>query len=153
MNTSPVSPRLALIQLHPIKALDAVLVDESRIGPGGGLEFDRVWALYSVDGQWVNGKRTTAIHAIRAAYARDLSSVTFSVPADSRKIPVKTFAFPGDTDAAAQWFSYFFAQPVTVRYSPEGFPDDSIANGPTIVSTASLHAVCELFPRMPVHEA
>jgi uncharacterized protein YcbX len=153
MNSFPVSPRLALIQLHPIKALDAVLLDESRIGPGGGLEFDRVWALYSVDGQWVNGKRTTAIHAIRAAYARDLSSVTLSVPADSRKIPMKTFTFPGDTAAAAQWFSDFFAQPIIVRYSPEGFPDDSIANGPTIVSTASLQAVCELFPGMPVHEA
>jgi uncharacterized protein YcbX len=152
MNTFPVSPRLALIQLHPIKGLDAVLVDESRIGPGGGLEFDRVWALYSVDGQWVNGKRTPAIHAIRAAYAPDLSSVTVSVPADSRKIPVKTFAFPGDTAAADQWFSGFFAQPITVRYSPEGFPDDSIANGPTIVSTASLQAVRELFPGMTIDD-
>ncbi|HEY6264588.1 MAG TPA: MOSC N-terminal beta barrel domain-containing protein [Candidatus Acidoferrum sp.] len=153
MVTSPVSPRLALIQLHPIKALDAVLVDESRIGPGGGLEFDRVWALHSVDGQWVNGKRTPAIHAIRAAYAPDLSSVTLSVPADSRKIPVKTLAFPGDTAAAAQWFSDFFAQSINIRYSPEGFPDDSIANGPTIVSTATLQAVCELYPGMNIDDA
>ena len=58
METSTVSPRLAIIQLHPIKALDPVQVKEARIGPGGGLEFDRVWALYSADGQWVNGKRT-----------------------------------------------------------------------------------------------
>ena len=146
-------PHLANIRLHPIKSLDPVHVKEARIGPGGGLEFDRAWALYSADGQWVNGKRTAAIHLIRAVYAPDVSSVTLSVPGDRRKIPTKTVAFPGDTAAASQWFSNFFEQAITVRYSPEGFPDDPIANGPTIVSTASLQAVCDLFNGMDVDEA
>jgi len=146
-------PRLANIRLHPIKSLDPVQVKEARIGPGGGLEFDRAWALYSADGQWVNGKRTAAIHLIRAAFAPDVSSVTLSVPGDSRKIPAKTFAFPSDTAAASQWFSNFFELPITVHYSPEGFPDDNIASGPTIVSTASLQAVCDLFDGMDVDEA
>ena len=146
------SPRLANIRLHPIKSLDPVQVKEARIGPGGGLEFDRVWALNSGDGQWVNGKRTAAVHLIRAIFAPDISSVTLSVPGDSRKIPTKSFVFPGDTAAASQWFSAFLEQPITVRYSPEGFPDDSIANGPTIVSTATLHAVSELFDGMDVDE-
>ena len=146
------SPRLANIRLHPIKSLDPVQVKEARIGPGGGLEFARVWALYSADGQWVNGKRTAAVHLIRAIFAPDISSVTLSVPGDSRKIPTKSFVFPGDTAAASQWFSAFLEQPITVRYSPEGFPDDSIANGPTIVSTATLHAVSELFDGMDVDE-
>ncbi len=147
------SARLANIRLHPIKSLDPVHVKEARIGPGGGLKLDRTWALYSVDGQWVNGKRTAAIHLIRAAFAPDLSSITLSVPADQRKIPATTFAFPGDTAAASKWFSEFFERPVTVRHSPEGFPDDTIAYGPTIVSTASLQAVCDLFPGMGVDEA
>jgi len=147
------SARLANIRLHPIKSLDPVHVNETRIGPGGGLEFDRAWALYSADGQWVNGKRTAAIHLIRAAFAPDISSVTLSVSAGTRKIPSKTFAFPGDTAAASQWFSSFFEQPITVRYSPEGFPDDNIANGPTIVSRATLQAVSELFGGMDVDEA
>jgi uncharacterized protein YcbX len=153
MTASPVSPRLANIRLHPIKSLDPMHVKEARIGPGGGLEFDRAWALFSADGQWLNGKRTAAIHLIRAAFAPDVSSVTLSVPGDSRKTPTKTFAFPGDTAAASQWFSKFFEQPVTVRHSPEGFPDDAIANGPTIVSTASLQAVCGLFPGMTIDDA
>ena len=153
MTASPVSPRLANISLFPIKSLDPFAVKEARIGPGGGLEFDRAWALYSADGQWVNGKRSTAIHLIRAAFAPDVSSVTLSVPGDRRKIPTKTFAFPGDTASASQWFSNFFEQPVTVRYSPEGFPDDAIANGPTIVSTASLQAVSGLFPGMTIDDA
>lgn len=147
------SPKLANIRLHPIKALDPVKVNEARIGPGGGLERDRAWALYSADGQWVNGKRNAAVHLIRTAFAADLSSVTLSVPGDRRRIPTKTFGFPGDTAAASKWFSSFFEQPITVRNSPEGFPDDSIANGPTIVSTASLQVVCDLFPGMTLDEA
>ena len=153
MTASPVPPRLANIRLHPIKSLDPMHVKEARIGPGGGLEFDRAWALYSADGQWLNGKRTAAIYLIRAAFAPDVSSVTLSVPGDSRKTPTKTFAFPGDTAAASQWFSKFFEQPITVRHAPEGFPDDAIANGPTIVSTASLQAVCGLFPGMTIDDA
>jgi uncharacterized protein len=147
------SARLANIRLHPVKSLDPVHVKEGRIGPGGGLEFDRAWALYSADSQWVNGKRTAAVHVIRAAFAPDIGSVTLSVPGDRRKLRCKTFAFPTDTGPASQWFSDFFEQPITVRYSAEGFPDDNIASGPTIVSTATLQAVCDLFDGMELHEA
>lgn len=153
MKPSSAAPRLANIRLHPIKSLDPVSVKEARIGPRGGLEHDRAWALYSVDGQWVNGKRTAAVHLIRAAFAPDMSSVTLSVPGDKRKTPTKTFAFPGDTAAASKWFSTYFEQPITVRHSPEGFPDDSIANGPTIVSTASLQVVCDLFNGLDLDDA
>src|SRR5437879_9930713 len=113
MISANLSARLANIRIHPIKSLDPIQVNEVRIGPGGGLEFDRAWALYSVDGQWVNGKRTAAIYLIRAAFARDLSSVTLSVPGDQCKIPTKIFAFPSDTAAASKWFSTFFEQPIT----------------------------------------
>jgi len=153
VNLPNAAPRLANIRLHPIKALDPVSVNEAPIGPGGGLEFDRAWALFSADGQSVNGKRTAAIHLIRAVFAPDVSSVTLSVPGDKREIPTKTFSFPRDTEAASKWFSNFFEQPITVRHSPEGFPDDNIANGPTIVSSASLQAVCDLFNGMDLDEA
>lgn len=153
MDTSNEAPRLARIQLHPIKALDPALVTEARIGPLGGLELDRAWALYSADGRWVNGKRTAAMHLIRAAYSPDISSVTLTVPGDRRNIPPMTFAFPGDTESAALWFSMYFEQAITVRYAREGFPDDGLAPGPTIVSTASLESVCQWFPGMPLDEA
>jgi MOSC domain-containing protein len=143
--SSTVTPHLANIRLHPIKSLDPVSVCEARIGPSGGLALDRAWALYSVDGKWVNGKRTPAIHLIRANYPPDLSSVTLSVSNDRRNLPTRSFAFPGEYENAAEWFSVFFEQQIIVRYSPDGFPDDSIANGPTIVSTASLQAVADWF--------
>ena len=141
------TPRLANIRLHPIKSLDPVEVSEARISPSGGLVYDRAWALYSVDGKWVNGKRTALIHFIRASYSPDVRSVTLSVPGDRRKIPARTFAFPEAHEEAAEWFSVFFEQQIIVRHSENGFPDDSIANGPTIVSTASLQAVSAWFTR------
>lgn len=144
--THKIAARLAGIRLHPIKSLDPVSVTEARIGPGGGLEHDRAWALFSVDGRWVRGKRTAAIHLIRATYAPDLSSVTLAVPGDRRSIPARTFPFPGGTEDAAEWFSVYFEQQILVRHAPEGFPDDTIANGPTIISTASLQTVSGWFP-------
>jgi MOSC domain-containing protein len=144
------APRLAGIRLHPIKSLDPVDVREARIGPGGGLEHDRAWALYSVDGRWVNGKRTAAMHLIRATYAPDISSVTVAVPGDRRNIPARTFPFPAGTEDAAEWFSVYFEQQILVRHSPQGFPDDTIANGPTIISRASLQTVSDWFPGLSV---
>ena len=143
--TTP-TPHLADIRLHPIKSLDPVSVPEARISSSGGLALDRAWALYSVDGKWVNGKRTPAIHLIRANYSPDVASVTLTVPTDRRKIPPRTFAFPQDHEDASEWFSVFFEQQIIVRYSEGGFPDDSIASGPTIVSTASLQAIADWFP-------
>ncbi|HXM96644.1 MAG TPA: MOSC N-terminal beta barrel domain-containing protein [Candidatus Dormibacteraeota bacterium] len=141
------------MRLHPIKSLDPVDVKQARIGPNGGLEGDRTWALYSVDGRWVNAKRTAAMHLLRAAYAPDLSSVTLSVPADRRNISAGTFAFPQDTERAAQWFSAYFEQQVIVRYALEGLPDDALASGPTIISSATLEAVCGWFPGLTIDEA
>jgi uncharacterized protein YcbX len=153
VQSTAISPRLARIQLHPIKSLDPIEVPEARIGPNGGLESDRAWALYTVDGRWVNGKRTAAIHLIRAAYAPNLSSVTLSVPGDRRNMFTATLAFPGDTERAAEWFSAYFEQHIIVRYAREGFPDDGLAPGPTIISTASLQAVCDWFPGITIEEA
>jgi uncharacterized protein YcbX len=153
VTSANLTPRLTGIRLHPIKSLDPVSVLEARIGPGGGLEHDRAWALFSVDGRWVNAKRTAAMHLIRATYAPDLSSVTLAVPGDRRKIPARTFPFPSGAEDAAEWFSVYFEQQVLVRHAPEGFPDDNIANGPTIISTASLQTVTEWFPGMTLENA
>src|SRR5258706_8541543 len=149
MSSPQAAPNLVNIRLHPIKSLDPISVPEARISPSGGLALDRTWAPYSVDGKWVNGKRTPAIHLIRAAYSPDLREVTLSVPGDRREIPTRSFSFPSDHEDAAEWFSVFFDQQILVRYSENGFPDDTIASGPTIVSTASLESVANWFPPSP----
>jgi uncharacterized protein YcbX len=153
MTAVPSTARLARIRLHPIKALDPAELPEARIGPAGSLEHDRAWALYTADGRWVNGKRTAAVHLIRATYAPDVSSVTLCVPGDRRRIRPITIPFPDDAESAAEWFSVYFEQQIIVRYSADGFPDDTLAHGPTIVSTASLQTVCDLFPSIDLESA
>jgi len=147
------APHLSGIRLHPIKSLEPFSVSEARIGPNGGLELDRVWALYSVDGKWINGKRAPAIHLIRATYKPDLTSVGLSAPEDHRGLDPIRVKFPDETEKAARWFSDYFEQPVVVRYAREGFPDDGLASGPTIISTASLQAVCDWFAGITLDES
>jgi len=160
---------LANIRLHPIKGLDPVSVPEARIGPNGGLRLDRVWVMFSVDGKWINGKNNPAIHHLRAEYDPNVSYVTLSAPNGAGKngaraaaktassgpaaIQAAKFSFPGDTERAAEWFAEYFQQKVILRHIPEGAPDDGLAPGPTIVSTASLQAVCDLFPGVELNEA
>jgi uncharacterized protein YcbX len=147
------SPHLAGIHLYPIKSLDGVTVPECRIGPGGGLALDRVWALCSEDGRFINGKSTAAIHLIRAVFAGDVSSVTLSAGDVRRGGEPETFGLPGDFARAGEWFSRFFDRKVVVRYAAEGFPDDTDRNGPTVISTATLQAVADWFPGMDLEEA
>jgi uncharacterized protein YcbX len=148
-----INPRLARIQIHPIKSLDPVEVQAATIGSAGRLEFDRAWAVCSLDGRIVSATRAPAMHLVRASYAPNFSSVTLRTPNDPRKIPDATFAFPGETTVAAAWFSKFLDQPVMIRHDPAGIPDDLIANGPTIISTASLDTVCDWFPAFTIAEA
>lgn len=144
---------VATIRLHPIKSLDGITVQESRIGVGGGLELDRAWALYSADDRWIDGKRSPELHLIRALFAPDISSVILSAPAKPGSPPPREFAFPGDFDSAAVWFSSYFSEPVVVKYAPEGFPDDAVRNGPMVISTATLQTVCDWFPAIDLDEA
>jgi uncharacterized protein len=143
---------LSNIRLYPIKSLSPVEVPEARFSLTGGLLHDRVWALYASDGRSINGKHNPAIHFLEAKFAADMSTVELSVseaafPHRNNSAPA-AFAFPSDTAAAADWFSAYFDESVTVRHSSDGFPDDPLAPGPTIVSTASLQAVCSWFPQL-----
>jgi uncharacterized protein len=153
VESNPILPRLARIQIHPIKSLDPVEVSAATIGSVGSLQFDRAWAIYSLDGRLVNATRTPSLHLIRATYAPNFATVTLAVPNHRHSIPGATFAFPADTVSAAAWFGKFLAQPVMVRHDAAGIPDDLIASGPTVISTASLQAVREWFPGMTIAEA
>jgi MOSC domain-containing protein len=93
------------------------------------------------------------MHRVRAVYSSNFSNVTLSAFDYDHSPAPATFCFPIDTESAAAWFSKFLKQPVMVRHDPNGIPDDFIANGPTIISTASLDAVCSWFPGMTVAEA
>jgi uncharacterized protein len=121
------------IEIFPIKSLDGCRVDSALVTSGSALEFDRRWALVDEQGIFVNAKRFAQIHAIRSSF--NLAELMISLGAPG--IPDAQFEIADP--ALAIWFSQYFNQPIHIQTNiTNGFPDDPVASGPTIISTASL---------------
>ena len=142
------APHISRIALFPIKSLDGVTVDAARLVENGGLGGDRRYAIFDADGEYVNGKRTAAVHRLRAEYDDDLTSVSLRAPGDDDPT-----AFHPDDDRSAleEWLSEYFGFPVEVRReSAGGFPDDTDLSGPTLVSTGTVEEVASWYPGVSV---
>jgi len=136
---------LGRILIYPIKSLDGLEVDAARITAGGILENDRVYAIFDEKGAVVNGKRTARVHQLRCAFEPGLKEVRLWENAAPAQFCMDE---PGPINA---WLSEFFGFAVELKHeSTAGFPDDRTAFGPTIVSEASLRAVNEWYPDVPV---
>jgi uncharacterized protein YcbX len=135
-------PHLSRIVLFPIKALDGVEVPEARITPGGALEDDRRFAISDSAGKFINGKRNPAVHRLRATFDGTLSAVIL----EAGVWTPRTFRFHEDRDELERWLSDYFGRRVRLLESPAGFPDDTNASGPTIVSEATTCEVAGWFP-------
>jgi hypothetical protein len=152
-----VEPRLARITVYPVKSLDGL--DRDRTGfAGEGLELDRAYALVDEHGNYVNGKRERAVHRLKSVFDPDARTLRLSAPGQGTRtfsLPEPTAAAatdPGgggaaDDDALTAWLSDYFGYPVSLRYDGAGgFPDDTAAAGPTVVSTATIREVASWFP-------
>ena len=138
------APYLARIAIFPIKALDAVEVAHATITLGGSLAWDRRFAMLDRSGKFINGKRNAKVHLLRAEYDLERSQVRLR-----RQGSVRWDGFPlaAGEPGLERWLSDHFGEPVRVEENPDaGFPDDTEASGPTLVSTASLLEVASWFP-------
>ncbi|MBD3880939.1 MOSC N-terminal beta barrel domain-containing protein [Phormidium tenue FACHB-886] len=134
-------PSLDKIWIYPIKSLDGVEISQASIWQGGGLAGDREFALVDATGKFVNAKRTAEIQKIRSTF--DLS--TRIVTLEDKGKPVSFHLDYGRSGLEA-WFSQYFGFSVSlVQDRDMGFPDDTNASGPTIVSLATLELVAEWF--------
>jgi hypothetical protein len=124
-----------------VKSLDGVAVDKARVLTSGALEHDRRWALVDVQGKWINGKRTPRIHLLRSTIDPLVRTIELSTGGMSA-------AFRIDSERAPleQWLSEFFGLVVRIEENAiNGFPDDTAAPGPTVISTATLTEVAGWF--------
>ena len=150
------------LTVYPIKSLDGRSVDSVDIVTNGGLAGDREFALFDGDGDYVNGKHDRQVHPIRASYdgetahaesvtlatptheprAFDLDSINNDDDADDGGNAADTDDTTALTDRLCEWFGY----PVTLdRNRAGGFPDDTTASGPTIISEATIETVAGWF--------
>lgn len=146
---APASATVECISIYPIKSLDGRSVQRVEIVTNGGLAGDREYALFDSDGNYVNGKNDRQVHPIRASYDGDgarAESVTLSTPEqDATRFDLG--AVDGDEAAAlTDWLREWFGYPVTLDRNREGgFPDDTTASGPTIISEATIETVAGWF--------
>lgn len=146
------SPRVDRLTVYPVKSLDGRSVESVSIVDNGGLAGDREFAFFDTEGNYVNGKRDQQIHTITAAYEGDgarIDAVSLSTP---EKGPQRFDADElTDGGEAVDWLAEQVGYPVTLaRDSAGGFPDDTDAAGPTVISTATIETVASWFDGISV---
>jgi uncharacterized protein YcbX len=164
-------PHLATILRFPIKSLDPERRDRATLVADGAISGDRRWAILdrppeepydptTADvggtGDYVNGKKTDAVHRIRSRYhPRDEGGPAVTLreqaasPADERRFELHD----GDQDRTEadvhadlnEWLSDHFGRSVSVRRDEVGQHDDRDRHGPTVISTATLREVAAWF--------
>ncbi|POG56320.1 MOSC domain-containing protein [Haloferax marisrubri] len=133
------------IAVYPVKSLDAEFVAAADIVENGGLRGDREYAIFDEDGEYVNGKRERAVHRIRSSVSLADGTVELSAP--------EMDDYDGPIAEADDWLSAYFGYPVELRRDPAGgFPDDTEASGPTVISTGTLDAVASWFDGIDADE-
>lgn len=134
---------LARIDIFPVKSLDGVSVSQATVLAGGALEGDRTYALFDAQGRFINGKRTATIHHLRSTFSESGQFVTI---ATDDHPPTATFHLQQQRSDLEAWLSEYFQQPITLQANHDsGFPDDTNAAGPTVISTATLQAVADWY--------
>ncbi|ADJ14125.1 MOSC domain-containing protein [Halalkalicoccus jeotgali] len=134
------NPRLARISIFPIKSLDAYEPERAEITPSGPIAGDRRYAIVDSEDEYVNGKRTPAVHRIRASYD-GLDRVVLSTPeSDPRE-----FSLGDDCDPLTDRLTEHFGDPVELVRDEVGLPDDTDLAGPTVISTATIEEVASWF--------
>jgi uncharacterized protein len=140
---------LSRIDIYPIKSLDGVSVPRVRVGQGGILENDRIFAIVDSSGSYVNGKRTARIHLIRTLFDNDFREAYFQIQGETGG---QNFVLH-EPHRINHWLSDFFGFAVQLIGEPlRGFADDRKASGPTIVSEASLCETARWFAELSLEQ-
>ncbi|WP_239651545.1 MOSC domain-containing protein [Neosynechococcus sphagnicola] len=122
----------------------------ARFCLGGALQHDREFALVDGAGQVVNAKRTAKMQLLRSTV--DLAARTVSLRLPSHQ-SWESFHWDRDRPGLETWFSDYFGFPVHLVQNLEiGFPDDTDAPGPTVISTATLAAIADWFPDLSLEQ-
>lgn len=143
-------PELGRIVIYPLKSFDPLELETALILPNGALQYDRQFALIDVTGRVLNAKRTARVHGVSARL--DPVSRVLTVR-DRRGGTDRTWDVDRDRTALEAWFSAVFEIGLSLHESADGgFPDDTEAAGPTVVSTATLETVAGWFPGLTVDQ-
>lgn len=135
--------KLSGITIYPIKSLPGVALESVRLLESGALENDRRWALFDEQGRVFNAKKESGFHQIDCSFSEDFSKIELA----DRRTGQRLHTQMNQLDEIENWFSLVFEQPLKLlENKTTGFPDDTIANGPTIIGSQTLTEIASWFP-------
>jgi uncharacterized protein YcbX len=137
-------PKVSRIVIYPIKSVAGIVVQSARIAPGGSLERDREFALFSMKGVILRAKENPKLQTVKAVY--DLERGTVTLEDSGATSQRSTYHLVDERVSIEQWFGNCLNQPVQLRRNTEkGFPDDRESPGPTVISAATFGEVASWF--------
>lgn len=137
-------PYLSRICIYPVKSLDGLSLTSANMLASGAIQHDRTFALVDEQGKFVNGKRNRKVHRLRSHFDLAEGVLTLRVQNTEQEV---SFRLDMEREALNAWLSTYFDCAVTViANTATGFPDDTEAPGPTVISTATLQVVASWFP-------
>ncbi|ACB49512.1 unknown [Crocosphaera subtropica ATCC 51142] len=143
-------PCLSKIIVYPIKSLDGVSISLGTLLKSGALKQDRQWAIFDKNQSLINGKRNNKIYQLRATYDDSLSQVTLKYGDNNVS---QTFDLTEQKKQIESFLNDYFGCFVYLKENRKtGFPDDTDASGPTIISQATLSTIAQWFPHLTVEE-
>ncbi|MGL5923461.1 MOSC domain-containing protein [Chroococcidiopsis sp.] len=145
-----IQPYLAKISIFPVKSLASITLSQVSVLASGALQHDREYALFDQKGRFVNGKRNAKIHLLRSQFDANCQQLSLQVQETDESV---TFHLDRERSELEAWLSNYFGLPLNIKQNNfTGFPDDTNASGPTIISAATLAEVASWFPDISVEE-
>jgi len=133
-------PYVYKLLIYPIKSLDPQEVSKVKVVEKGALEHDREFAFFTEEGKVVSAKKEPKLHRIRSFV--DFEEGVFKFSYEGKEY---TFSF-GEESKVNDFFSEVLGYRVYLKRNEKGgFPDDTKAHGPTIVSRETLKEVGSWF--------
>jgi uncharacterized protein len=141
---------VASIHIYPVKSLDGIAVSQATILASGALEGDRSFAICDEAGEFVNTKRNSGVHFLRLSFDIKNRMAGLKIQDTEQEI---FFHVDRERPGIEDWLSNYFGFPVKlIENLLTGFPDDTAAPGPSIISTETIAEVASWFPRVSVNE-
>ena len=104
--------------------------------------------LVDAQGKWVNGKRTPRIHLLRTAIDASNRRIRLSAGGTTHEFHIDT-----EREPLEEWLSQFFGLPIHLEENAAGgFPDDTVAPGPTVISRSTLAEVANWYEGLGLAE-
>ncbi|MBX0304901.1 MOSC domain-containing protein [Haloarcula salinisoli] len=141
-------PHIDRLTVYPVKGLDSLDVDRSRVRAGGTLEHDREFALLDADGERVNAKQSDRFHTLETSYDPETTTLCVGAP-EGREFPLDS---EGGRAEAATWLTDALGLDgdLTFDRQPERGHVDRPSMGPSVISTATLSTVADWFDELTV---